>query len=547
MEIDTEQKLFELWKELHPSQAFNQGLSGYAGKLFIPKKAEKEKILARIKSLKKQCKTKLHRKFLLYLETELTFEEPESAPDKILWTFFGHMAKEGIDTKHLLSLAENSMALIDIYTELGYEWSVELKILTYRNCKGLIGILESIKNQTNDRLLISKLEELKNKVQVYMKNFYVQGLDKCDFSEIYPILKKTGGELNRKKIYPTLLTNLYDFYESPDEIERNALGWLKNELPILKKITAELAKIYHIEPDTEKISEHLAKRTNLSKKEIIDILSILRAKLRKIVEKELVKISPRYDTRVIETPSYLVPFIPSAAMSSYDTLTEKPFCVFFVTTDEKFAPPTGFADIFQVLVHEEYGHCVNFTNSALDYVEKLSVLEKVNTTFHYPISEGISFHREIESLELLRTIAKKKVQTQEEKELLRELKKYGEINLILKEMEFVVYEWRIIRFLRAISDVRINTGKQGIAEFVDWAYEYTGLSKKMIFNQIFIFQDSPGYAPCYSIAGMALKKLQDIAKKSRKSRVEFNTLACSLGAPPRTIFEHKLREYGRKK
>ncbi len=325
------------------------------------------------------------------------------------------------------------------------------------------------------------------------------------------------------------------------------MKWLRKELPELKKITKELAKIYKVEFEVEKVAEKLATQAKIARKQVPEMLENLRKSLRKIVEKEVVKISPVYNTKIMETPSYLVPFIPSGAMNAYDTLTSKPFCIFFVTTDEKFAPPTSLADLIQLLVHEEYGHCVNFTNSAVEFAERLSILEKLATDFRRPITEGISFHRELESLELLKSMAKKKEFSAEEKEFIEKLKELCSLDLLLKEIEFVVYQWRIIRFIRAISDVRINTGRQGIAEFVDWAHEYTGLSKKMIFNQIFIFQDSPGYAPCYSIAGMALKKLQDMAKKNRKPRVEFNTLACSLGAPPRTIFEHKLRKYGERK
>lgn len=538
----SEQALFELWKELHPSEAFKQGLAGYAGKFFIPTKEKKQEILEKIANLKKECKPKLERKFLKYLEQELSFEEPEKAPDKILWTIFAHLAKEGINKKHLAQLAENGIKLLNAYEELGYDWPLEIKILTNKACKGLLGIIKSLKNQLKDKELKAKFELLEQRTNAWLKNFFVSGLVKCDFSEIYPILKKSGGELDRRKSYPKLLKNLYDYYESPPEIERKALGWLSKDLPTLQKVARSLAKIYRVKPAIEEVASALARR-GPSKKAIPKVIERLRAKLRKVIERELVKISKYHDTRVMESPPYLVPFIPSAAMSPYNTLTKRPFNIFFVTTDEKFSPPTGLADLFQVLVHEEYGHCVNFTNSGVEFVQPLSVLEKANTTFHYPISEGISFHRELESLQLLRKLIKKKDLSAEEREFLAELKKLEKLDLFLKEIEFVVYEWRIIRFLRAIGDVRINTRKQSIAEFIDWAHKRTGLSKKMIFNQIFIFQDSPGYAPCYSIAGMALSELQALAKLNKKSILEFNTLACSLGAPPRTIFEGKLRKF----
>ncbi|MDI6855968.1 MAG: hypothetical protein QMD21_04220 [Candidatus Thermoplasmatota archaeon] len=538
-----EQEIFELWKELHPTSAFTQGLDEYGGDLFIPTKSNKAKILAEIAKVRKRCKTKLHKKFLNYLETELLFEEPEKAPDKILWAFFGILAKKGLHNEYLGKLAENSLKLIEANEELGYKWPIEIKILSYKACKGLIGILKSIKAQVKDKNLEVKISELENKVKSYAKHFSVPGLNKGDFTEIYPILKKHGKELGRKKIYGRLLKDLYDYYETTKEIESKAMQWLKKELPQLKKITKELAKIYKIKPKVEKVAEELSKRAKIARKEVLELLQDLRKNLIKIVERELVKISPVYNTKVMTTPNYLVPFIPSGAMNSYDTLTTRPFCIFFVTTDEKFAPPTSLADLLQLLVHEEYGHCVNFTNSAVEFAGKISILEKLATEFRRPITEGISFHRELEALQLLKSISRKKELSADEKELIKRLKKMSDLELLLKEIEFVVYEWRIIRFLRAISDVRINTGKQGIAEFIDWAHKYTGLSKRTIFNQIFIFQSTPGYAPCYSIGGMALKELQELAIKRGKSKIEFNTFAASLGAPPRTIFESKLKKF----
>ncbi len=536
-----ENGIFELWKTVNPSLAFSQGLDDYAGKLFIPTKENNEKILEKIKELRDKADN-VEKKFLNYLETVVTFREPPECPSSILWTFFGHISKEGINTEHLIMLSENSIKLIDAYNKMGYNWPVEIRILTYRGCKGLLGILENVRSQSKDEKLLSSIRKLEEKVKDYKEKFYVEGLDKCDFTEIYPILKEKGKEMDRSEIYPELLKNLYDYPETPEEIEEKAIGWLDSEMPKLKEIIKKLAGIYNIEPSTEKVSEEMTKRRKIERRNIVSFILSLREKLRKVMEKNLVRITPKYDTKVIETPDYLLAFIPSAAMSAYNTLTEKPFNIYFTTTNESFSPPAGSPDIFQTLVHEEYGHCVNFTNSALCFAYKPTLLENINTTFHYPISEGISFHREIESLNLLKELASKKDLSNEERELVEYIKSFGEFETFIKEVEFVVMKWRIIRFLRAIGDVRINTGKSSISDFVDWAHEHTGLSKKMVFNQIFIFQENPGYAPCYSIAGMSLKDIQDKARENGKDILEFNTTASSMGFPPRTVFEERLKK-----
>ncbi|MBA3044532.1 hypothetical protein FP804_05300, partial [archaeon] len=124
-----ENGIFELWKTVNPSLAFSQGLDDYAGKLFIPTKENNEKILEKIKELRDKADN-VEKKFLNYLETVVTFREPPECPSSILWTFFGHISKEGINTEHLIMLSENSIRLINTYSKMGYDWPVEIKILT---------------------------------------------------------------------------------------------------------------------------------------------------------------------------------------------------------------------------------------------------------------------------------------------------------------------------------------------------------------------------------------------------------------------------------
>ncbi len=110
-------------------------------------------------------------------------------------------------------------------------------------------------------------------------------------------------------------------------------------------------------------------------------------------------------------------------------------------------------------------------------------------------------------------------------------------------MEFVVWEWRVLRDLRAIGDVRVNTGAQTLAEFIHWGHEETGLSRKLVYNQIVIFQAEVGYAPCYATGGNRIAEIQADAVGRGKDVVEFNTYASSLGFPPRAVFEGRLEEW----
>ncbi|MFB0501010.1 MAG: hypothetical protein ACETVP_00915 [Candidatus Bathyarchaeia archaeon] len=542
-----EEEIFELWKELNPSAAFTAGLDDYAGKLFVPTEANVKHMLKKIAELKPRAEDTVQRKFLQCLETDLRFEEPFMALESILWTFYGHLVKEGIKVGHLLSLTSHAINVLRVSKErLAKEkWPVEIRGITCYGGNSLLGILETISNETESEQLREELHSLKGTVDDYVKAFYVEGVKEGSFEEVFPILEREGGDIRRKEIYPKLLRDLYDYPETADEIESKALRWLRGELPRLMEITGKLAKTYGIETKVESVADEITKRRNVEKPRVVKFVLNLREKLQKVVESHLVRITSAYDTRVVETPSYLVSSITSAAASWFDTLTEKPFNVFFITTDPERSAPANAPDLILSIVHEEYGHCINHSNSVTNFATRPTLTELLEATSGSQISEAISFFREVEFISLLKQLAGKKKEelARDEEKLLDAIKAIGDLDTIILENEFVVMEWRILRFLRAIGDVRINMGKQSAVEFINWAHEQTGLSKKMLYNEVFTFQDSPGYAPCYCMAGEELRKIQSLAVEKGKSVIDFNTYVSSMGYTPRTVYEKRLREY----
>lgn len=543
---DLDNEIYELWKEMKPSEAYLQGLDDYAGEFFVPSRENVKRVLAIIQDLKSKSEDQVETKFLTSLEASLRYREPTHDLSDMIWTLFGYLMKEGTNSPFFPSLIEHMDQSLDNLSKIHNldELPVELKIIVSNNGKGLLGLLKTISDGTDSEELEKRIEDVSAKIRNYISQASVGGLEKGDFSEVYPILKRLSkGDLGRKTSYPQLIKEQYDYYETPDEIEKKGLLWLDSELPTLISTASELAAIYGIENSIEQVDFELSKRRNVDKTDLVDFILDFRTKTRAVVEKHLVKINPKYDTRIIETPDYLLNFIPTAAMTLFDTLTDHPFNVLFVTTDEKGSPPTSAIDLFQLIIHEEYGHCVNFSNSALDFAAKPNLIEKLDSSLHFPISEAISFHREIETQTLIEELAQKdrKELSKEEIELLDTMASWGNLNEVILESRFLILKWRIIRFLRAIGDVRINMNKQSVVDFVEWASKKTGFSEKTIYDQIFFFQENPGIAPCYSIAGMALKDIQDEARKNGKDILEFNTKASSLGFPARSIFEQRLR------
>jgi hypothetical protein len=251
---------------------------------------------------------------------------------------------------------------------------------------------------------------------------------------------------------------------------------------------------------------------------------------------------------VIETPSYLSGTIPTGAAQFFDTFTKRPFQYFFQTTDPKRDPDKSVAALLNLLVHEEYGHCVHHSNSAMGFVGRLPASQLMpGAQTGGPITEGLSFNREIEFFEVSKGLETKKRLTKTEKDYVKLLEKYGGLKQINLELEFMTRRWRIVRFLRVIGDVWVNTGKKSLIEFVDWAHKRTGVPRSSVYFQLFPAHQGifPGYATNYAVAGQEIRSIEQKIKDPRK-RVKFSTYLCSIGFPPKSIYMKMLRQYAAK-
>ncbi|PIN76032.1 hypothetical protein COV18_01255 [Candidatus Woesearchaeota archaeon CG10_big_fil_rev_8_21_14_0_10_37_12] len=534
-----DKEVFALWKEINPVSAFGAGLKENAGTLWISSSANIKHALLRIKQLEKNADP-VAKKFLNCIKTSILFEEPQHPPNQILSAYFTHLTIEGINEKHVLQLAEQGISLLGVQKHLWEKkWPIELQIFTAQECSGAKAILDTIKKQCKKQETKDAITALQKRIDNWKENITKIQIKKGDFNELFSLLKKKA-TLQRKNIYNKLITTLYDHTETPEQIERLALSWVDKELPVFKTIVKKLSQKYKCKATVESISEMLKKKQAVKTTDLLNIIATVRKKLQPVAEKEWVQITPKYDVRLIETPSYLTPFLPTAAMDLFGTLSNKPFCLYFVTTDKTKSPMSDIPDLVQTTIHEEYGHCVNLMNSAVN--TKNRIIEKISSSLEIPLTEGLSFFRELEGLSTFKKIRDTGAKNKEEKVLVNEIEKHVPFEEFVLGVSFVVYQWRMVRFLRAISDVRVNTGKQKYPAFIEWAHKKTGLSKKLIFHQTFFFQEMPGYAPSYSLFGQQLKKYQHLAMKKGISQKAFNTYVAGRGFPARSVFEKELKK-----
>ena len=545
-----ESEIFEFFKESDPSGAYINGLKEYVGKIFIPSRKNLDKLSRRVEELRLKAENKSQLKVLDSGSAWITLNEPHQAVESVLNAFFGYMIKEGIIDSHMKALTRNGIRAVQAATmeAAAKNWPTGLRLLALIRCDGLQEIIKTIKKETPDKQLKEGLDGLSEVTRKYASIFRVKGFKNQDFDEVYRIIKKQGADLGRKEIYAQALQRLWDYSETPSELEAKGLRYLERELPKFQRMTARLAKKYGVPAKAEEVSKIIKAKRAVKVNEVIPYLADLRKRVVKVANKSIVKVNPNYDAKVIETPSYLTAIFPSGGAFFFDTFTNKPQQLFICTTDPRRDPSTAPGELLNLLVHEEYGHCVHASNSSVGYGAKPTLVDMLWSPLGGAISEGISFQREIEFQDVMEKLKTRRGLNADEKALVNFYEKHGGFDNIAEEYEFYTWMWRIVRFLRIIGDARINSGKQGLVDFIDWASKKTGLSKSMVYHQLFPAHqgNGPGYASTYAIVGESIREIQNRAVRNGKSLLDFNTYACSMGFPARTIFEDRLKAFAAK-
>ncbi len=549
-----EKKVFELYCELNPSDAYAMGLREYAGKVMILSSENLSNAINRINELRKLCgpKDTLVRKFLDSIEVSMEFEEPGVGVAQVTQAISVHLIKEGLKAAHLEPLTRSLAESLDAWLRFleGREYTVAVKILAQYQALGALEVINMLEREAKEPALLESVGKLRKKVDEFRSAYQVPGFTLGEFEEVEKIMLDKGADLGREKFYPRALKFGFDYAESWKELERRALNWLDQDLPKFLVATRKLSKRLNCDDEPEAVYARLKARPGVSGKQALDTTKRIRKIIQPLIAESIVGINPGYRVSVVETPPYLAPILPTAAAQGFDSLTTKPYQFYYLTIDPKRAPPEGFADLVNTLIHEEYGHCVHFSNSATAYAARPTITEILSSPNSGTSAEGLAFQRELEFLNLLYRIRKKKpsARTIAERKFLLMLEEFGGFEQFLEELEFATYRFRVVRFLRVIGDTRINSGKQNLIEFLRWAERKTGLSRRTVFYQLFPAHEGifPGYATCYAVVGQDIRSVQRPIPNNPKKLVKFNAYASSMGYPPRSIYINRLRTFARK-
>lgn len=324
--------------------------------------------------------------------------------------------------------------------------------------------------------------------------------------------------------YPGCLRGYYQLGQSAAEIETMAAAWLSLDRPVLAAIAARVEQLPFIgsggtlQDVWDRVSAHYA--IDFGENAIEALVKATDA----YGKDYIVAHDPEDVVAFAPTPDYLVNLVTGGEDFAVDYLSPtRAYSQLYLTA----AKNTSLLTMINILVHEA-SHGYNFVLSARN--PSLSPLLNVNTALEVPMTEGMAFWREYEYWSAAQTLL---TEAQLNEVQAAYLALYGatrpnqEAAVLCAQLE--TYIWRVVRYVRALCDVRVNGGKQTYTGFIAWAADATGLSQEFLHGECFTFMASPGYAPCYAVGAATYASAQASAGGRGVSQLSYDTLASAMG------------------
>ncbi len=412
----------------------------------------------------------------------------------------------------------------------GQEFTIEVRRECLNTAAYMQGTLDALLEAVpGDDDIEARCSAITKALESYTALFAVPHLDSSKFEEYWPVFKEWDAVTGptRANGYPDCLRNYYQLAESADQIEIIAQAWLDDDIPV----TAHIA---------DRVNQLLYRGHYTTLGDIWNAVSSTysttfnRQRLEQVVEicnqygqEHIIGYTKGDKVLFGATPSYLVDLVTGGEDFAIDYLTSEPRSQLYLTASKN----TSLLTMINILVHEA-SHGFNFVMSARNAP---SPLLNLNTSLEVPLTEGQAFYREYQYWAAAEDLLGRSGLSDKEQRYL-DLYKITDADghdldaatgVMCAQLE--TYIWRVIRYVRALCDVRVNGGKQTYTEFIEWAAAFTGLSAETLHGECFVFLAEPGYAPCYAIGGAKYALAQKRGLLAGVSELDFNTKASAMG------------------
>jgi uncharacterized protein (DUF885 family) len=395
-----------------------------------------------------------------------------------------------------------------------FEKSTPVKLwteLALESAQQIPGLFQFIMASTKDKIpselstrLEKALEDLKKPFQKHIE--WLQGLKS----------KTTPNWAIGKEKFEKLI-HLRGLGMTPDEIHKIGTKYLEDMKAERARIAAQIA------PD-KSVKEVLKMMEKNAPKTFEEALNATRKAMDKakefIIKHDLATVHEEDKLVVEETPAFLAPLIPFAAMMMPSRF-DKPMIGVYIVTRPKDLVNLGnhlnYASIRSTAVHEAYpGHflqgCISNRSSIIHILAEGT--ETVEGWAHY-CEEMMMEHGYV---------------TSQESKLLQ-------INAV------------IFRAVRIIADVKLSQGEMEFDEAVNMLVEETGMSKDAAVAEVRWYTQSPGYPLSYLIGKHLILQLREDVKSRMGARFNeklFHDTITANGHLPisllRKVFDQEIAE-----
>lgn len=533
-------QIVALWSEINPVAGYTSGYSSELATLLFETNEAVASIQRQLTSLESRLfeiknldLRSTAQAILINQKTQLELARPSgagpsgtgaggvyAAADGVFYI----VLKEDYDQPWVGNYLKTTAEMITFETArwAGGSYTVEERKECLNTVTYMIGSLSAL-SQANHSM-DGDIEDIKTILENYQAIFYSKALASDDFNTLWAAFKQGDVEQGptQAKGYPDTLQNYYTLAMNADQVEQSAQDWMLIDMPVtldlaqrigtglnlspsacLQTVWDAMSKKYAVDFTSEKMQEVLAACNNYGQEKIIGF-----------TDKDIVKFT--------STPKYLVNLVTGGEDFAIDYLTNKPFSQLYLTASKN----TSLLTMINILVHEA-SHGFNFVMSAR---EASSPLLNLNTSLEVPMTEGQAFYREYQYYAGAEALLGQAHLSSAEQAYLN---LYGSSPQAQEEAvlgaQLETYIWRIVRYIRALCDVRVNGGKQTYTDFIAWASQITGLSEETLHGECFTFLASPGYAPCYAIGGATYGNLSTQGYRNGVTELSFNTQASAMG------------------
>jgi hypothetical protein len=529
-----------LWAKINPVAAYTSGYQKNLTQLFFQTPQAIQAVDAEISALEKQLKQQISsdltdtaQAILINQKTQIALARASGAGPSGTGAGGVYAAADGVFyivmkqdyqcdwVPDYLNLA-TEMIIFETQRWSGGQFTVEEKRECLNTATYMSGVLDAMV-QANAQLK-SSVDAVRRALEHYQSLFFTKALASDDFATLWAAFKRGDLEQGPTQAqgYPGTLQNYYTLGLSQDQVEQAAHNWMLLDMPVtldlarrvgtalnlpadasLQAVWDGLSKHYAVDFTVEKMNEVLAACNNYGKENIIGF-------------------TPKDVVKFTATPTYLVNLVTGGEDFAIDYLTDSPYSQLYLTASKN----TSLLTMINILVHEA-SHGFNFVMSAR---KASSPLFNLNTSLEVPMTEGQAFYREYQYYAGAAALLGKTSLTTAEQAYLNlygTTRQAQEHAILGAQLE--TYIWRVIRYVRALCDVRVNGGKQTYTDFIADAAKATGLSEQTLHGECFTFLASPGYAPCYAVGGAIYGNTSTKGYRNGVTELAFNTQASAMG------------------